>query len=136
MATQTSESTGSIGSTAIAAHSWKQLTVAEFLQTIAWTGQPPETVLSSGRGTAAADTPRISPAVLSYRLTVGQFFGAIPWQGGSVEAAALPLSLAVATADGEPLPAELPLLEDVVSGSPNGDADLTLDDFLDAFSGF
>lgn len=114
---------------------WKQLSVKAFFGRCRWSNQ----VVSP-----LEVNPDV-PLVLDYRLTVGQFFGAVPWQGEGRVLSATPAGTATggaAIADlpegGDPLLPELPELPDLgdfEAGSGAEIADLTLDDFLGAFSG-
>lgn len=88
--------------------SWLQASVKEFFTAFNWDDQPLEVQEIKLQALTNGDEP------LSLTLTVGQFFGAFPWDGTEMAA---PLSTA------DPLMRETPLAQD----------SLTLDDFSDLF---
>ena len=115
---------------------WKQQSVGDFFARCNWENLeiPVLEAVVSGQ-----------PVALDYSLSVSQFFGAIPWDGGAMLAAiAANVSPAMAQSD-EPaveLPSfdddsateELPELDEIADESHLDGGDVTLDDFLGSFS--
>lgn len=118
---------------------WKQETVGAFFARCNWENLTLPAQDVTVPGTVVA---------LDYRLSVGQFFGAIPWAGGEMaiakqasEGIATPDSAGFSEAGLEQQPAasgssleELPDLSDIADESHLDGGDVTLDDFLGAFS--
>lgn len=115
---------------------WQQQTVGAFFARCNWENLPIALLEQS------LAPPR--PIVLGYHLSVGAFFAAIPWQGGS-RAAAPGLSGAVLPGDADssdpsnglgpdaPEVYELPELDEIADESPPDWGNVTLDDFLGNF---
>lgn len=114
---------------------WKQQTVGEFFARCNWENLELPTLDAATPGQAVA---------LDYSLSVGQFFGAIPWDGGAMLAAiaaqaspapAQPdLALELPSFEGDAALEELPELEEIADESHLDGGDVTLDDFLGSFS--
>ncbi len=111
---------------------WKRLGVGEFLGQINWQNRPAQALsqaLSQSSSNAIENVPTSLDA-LSYRLSVGQFFGAIAWGGASGTS---PASIA-RLPDLEP--AQLPDLDAFADSAADADAELTLDDIFGSFADF
>ncbi|MDX2097379.1 MAG: hypothetical protein SFW36_06345 [Leptolyngbyaceae cyanobacterium bins.59] len=89
------------------ARQWLQASVKEFFSGVNWDDQPLEVQVLKQNNLAATEGP------LSLTLTVGQFFGAIPWEGGP----SLPKTAAI----------DMPLVDQTKAD------DFTLDDFSSLF---
>lgn len=127
--------TGQVEALTIArAEAWKQQTVGDFFARCNW----------ENLEIPVLETPVPGQAVvLDYRLSVGQFFGAIPWEGGAMLQAiadsAIPGSSQTASAVersslDRDVTEELPELEEIADESHLDSGDVTLDDFLGSFS--
>ncbi len=118
---------------------WRQETVGAFFARCNWDNLalPTRDLVVPGEVVA-----------LDYSLSVGQFFGAIPWEGGEMLSAIAPpasegVQAALGSSDvsseqrsvesGSGLD-ELPDLSDIADESHLDSGDVTLDDFLGAFS--
>ncbi len=114
---------------------WKQQTVGDFFARCNWENveTPVLEALVTGQ-----------PVALDYSLTVGQFFGTIPWDGGAMLAAisaqATPgmaqpePAQELPSLDDDSAPEELPELEEIADESHLDGGDVTLDDFLGSFA--
>lgn len=114
---------------------WKQQSVGDFFARCNWENleMPVLEAVLPGQ-----------PVALDYSLSVSQFFGAIPWDGGPMLAAmAANVSPAMAQSepavelprfDDDPATEELPELEEIADESHLDGGDVTLDDFLGSFS--
>lgn len=117
------------------AEAWKQQTVGDFFGRCNWENleRPVLEAVAPGQ-----------PVALDYSLSVSQFFGAIPWDGGAMLAAmsaqASPAiaqpepGLELPSFDGDSATDELPELEEIADESHLDGGDVTLDDFLGSFS--
>jgi hypothetical protein len=72
---------------ATARSGWLQQSVQQFFNTVNWDNQPPEIQLWLNAAPEAAQTS-------SLFLTVGQFFGALNWEGSHVAAPLKPIESA------------------------------------------
>lgn len=117
------------------AEAWKQQTVGDFFARCNWENiEIP--VLESAVPSQAV--------VLDYSLSVRQFFGAIPWEGGAMPVAIsaqassnlaqLEPALELPSFEGNSSSDELPELEEIADESHLDGGDVTLDDFLGSFS--
>lgn len=110
---------------------WKQLTVSDFLRQVNWSSQPDPVA-------ASAQSAAVSVEDLHLQMSVSQFFAAIPWTGEIQSEVQLPAiaSPNEAKPTAEPLPLDLPDLDEFADGAGDAGENLTLDDFFDSFSDF
>lgn len=120
-------SAGSARLSSPATDSWKQLTVSAFLGRCRWSNAP---------GAGPAPSPELS-LTLDYRLSVGQFFGAVPWQGSGLAQPSSPAELHPSLPSGlggdRIETDELPDLSEIGEEDRGDGGEITLDDLLGAF---
>lgn len=114
---------------------WKQQSVGEFFARCNWENLELPALEAKLPGQAVA---------LDYSLSVAQFFGAIPWEGGAMQSTmATQASPGMAQAnpalerpslDDDSAMEELPDLDEIADESHLNGGDVTLDDFLGSFS--
>ncbi len=133
MATATADPKTAIANAQSQSEAWKQQSVGDFFARCNWENLEVPVLEAAAPG---------QPVALDYSLSVSQFFGAIPWDGGAmlaaVSAQAAPEmtepALELPSFDDNAAPEELPELEEIADESHLDGGDVTLDDFLGSFS--
>ena len=114
---------------------WKQQSVGDFFARFNWENLELPVLEAKTPGEAV---------VLDYSLSVGQFFAAIPWEGGAMLAAWSAQSslareqsesaLELPNVEGDAATDALPELDEIADDSHLDAGEVTLDDFLGSFS--